>query len=138
VDEPRAEGRGAPSGELGTAIDRDFGSFTGFKAQLTAAASTLQGSGWGALSFEPLGARLIVQQIYDHQSNVGTGTVPLLVIDMWEHAYYLRYKNRKNEWIDAFWELVNCADVEARFASAPRSTARVELRRVAARTASAR
>ena len=62
--------------------------------------SNVQGSGWGALTWEPLGQRLIVEQIYDHQSNVGQGAPPLLVLDMWEHAYYLQYRNVKADWVD--------------------------------------
>ena len=60
----------------------------------------MQGSGWGALTWEPLGQRLIVEQVYDHQSNVGQGAPPLLVLDMWEHAYYLQYQNVKADWVD--------------------------------------
>jgi Fe-Mn family superoxide dismutase len=108
-------GGGTPSGSLGKAIDRHFGSFDAFKSQLTSAASTIQGSGWGALSWEPLGKRLVVEQVFDHQGNVGNGTLPILVIDMWEHAYYLQYQNRKNEWLEGFWDLVDWTDVAARF-----------------------
>ena len=75
----------------------------------------MQGSGWGALSWEPLGQRLIVEQVYDHQGNVGQGGPPLLVVDMWEHAYYLQYQNRKTEWVDAFWNIVDWSDVAYRF-----------------------
>jgi superoxide dismutase, Fe-Mn family len=108
-------GGGTPSGSLAKAIERDFGSFDAFKAQLTSAASTIQGSGWGSLSWEPLGKRLVVEQVFDHQGNVGNGTLPILVIDMWEHAYYLQYQNRKNEWLEGFWDLVDWTDVAARF-----------------------
>ncbi len=75
----------------------------------------MQGSGWGALTWEPLGQRLIVEQVYDHQSNVGQGAPPLLVLDMWEHAYYLQYKNVKADWVKSFWEIVNWPDVSSRF-----------------------
>ncbi len=109
-------GGGEPTDELAAALARDFGSFAAFKAQLTAAASTVQGSGWGALSWEPLGKRLLVEQVFDHQGNTGNSTVPLLVVDMWEHAYYLQYRNKKAAWLDAFWELVNWPDVAARYA----------------------
>ena len=109
-----------PTGDLASAIDDNLGSFDAFKAQLTEAAMNVQGSGWAALSWEPLGQRLIVEQIYDHQGNVGQGGPPLLVLDMWEHAYYLQYENRKAEWVDAFWELVDWDDVATRFTSARR------------------
>jgi Fe-Mn family superoxide dismutase len=108
-------GGGTPSGSLGGAIDQHFGSFDEFKAQLTSAATAVQGSGWGALSWEPLGKRLVVEQVYDHQGNIGNGTLPILVVDMWEHAYYLQFRNRKNEWVKNFWDLVNWGDVAARF-----------------------
>jgi len=112
------EGGDKPEGELAAAIDEYFGSFDGFAAQLTEAANNVQGSGWGALSWEPVGHRLIIEQVYDHQGNVGQGGPPLLVCDMWEHAYYLQYENRKTEWVDAFWNIVNWPDVAARFEKA--------------------
>lgn len=108
-------GGGEPSGTIGPALARDFGSEAAFKEQLTAAAASVQGSGWGALSWEPLGKRLLVEQVYDHQGNTGNSTVPILVVDMWEHAYYLQYRNKKAAWLEAFWQLVNWQDVAARF-----------------------
>jgi Fe-Mn family superoxide dismutase len=112
------DGGGKPEGDLAAAIEESFGTFEGFRNQLNQAALNVQGSGWGALTWEPLGKRLIVEQIYDHQSNVGQGAPPLLVLDMWEHAYYLQYRNVKKDWVDAFWEIVNWPDVTARFARA--------------------
>ena len=88
-----------PDGELAAAIDESFGTFEGFRNQLTQASLNVQGSGWGALTWEPVAQRLIVEQVYDHQSNVGQGAPPLLVLDMWEHAYYLQYKNVKADWV---------------------------------------
>jgi superoxide dismutase, Fe-Mn family len=110
---PKAGGR--PSGALAAAIDRDFGTFDAFRAQLTQAAGTVMGSGWAAIVWEPLARKLLVSQIYDHQSNVAQGGSPLLVLDAWEHAYYLQYQNRKTEFFDAVWNLWNWADVERRF-----------------------
>jgi Fe-Mn family superoxide dismutase len=109
------DGCGEPAGELAAALAESFGSFTGFKKQLTEATSTVQGSGWGALAWDPLGGGLIVEQIYDHQANVGQAAVPLLVIDIWEHAFYLQYKNVKADYVAAVWNLVDWADVAARF-----------------------
>jgi Fe-Mn family superoxide dismutase len=109
------DGGGKPEGDLAAAIDAGFGTFEGLKNQLTESALNVQGSGWGALTWEPLGQRLIVEQVYDHQSNVGQGAPPLLVLDMWEHAYYLQYKNVKADWVKAFWEIVNWPDVSSRF-----------------------
>jgi len=112
------DGGGQPEGELAAAITESFGSFDAFKAQLTAASTTIQGSGWGALAWEPLGQYLVVEQVYDHQGNIGNGALPLLVIDAWEHAFYLQYKNVKADWVTAFWNIVNWPDVAARFAAA--------------------
>jgi len=109
------DGGGEPDGELAAAVAEYFGSFAAFRAQLTEAAMNVQGSGWGALSWEPMAGRLIVEQVYDHQGNVGQGGPPLLVLDMWEHAYYLQYKNVKKDWVEAYWHLVNWPDVAARF-----------------------
>ena len=108
-------GGGRPEGELAAAIDEYFGSFDAFRNQLSEAAGTVQGSGWGALSWEPLGQRLYIEQIYDHQGNTGQSGVPLLVIDAWEHAYYLQYENRRPEYIAALWNIVNWDDVSERF-----------------------
>ena len=105
-------------GELAAAIDDSFGSFDGFKSQLTQASTTVQGSGWGALAWEPMAGRLIVEQIYDHQGNVGQGSTPILVFDAWEHAFYLQYLNVKGDYVKAWWNVVNWADVTERFTKA--------------------
>lgn len=78
---------------------------------------SIQGSGWGALCYEPVGGELIVEQIYDHQGNLGNAAVPLLVLDMWEHAYYLQYRNEKQKWVTRFWDVVDWRDVAARLKS---------------------
>lgn len=111
------DGGGSPEGELAAAIDDTFGSADKLRAQLTQATATVQGSGWGALAWEPMSGRLVVEQVYDHQGNIGNGCVPLLVIDAWEHAYYLQYKNVRADWIKAFWQIVNWDDVAGRFAA---------------------
>ncbi len=109
------DGGGEPEGELAAAVKESFGSYDALRAQISEAANNVQGSGWAALSWEPISARLIVEQIYDHQGNVGQGGPPLLVLDMWEHAFYLQYKNVKKDWVEAFWNIVNWPDVAARF-----------------------
>jgi len=107
-----------PDGDMAAAIDESFGSFEGFRSQLSEAALNVQGSGWGALTWEPVAQQLIVEQVYDHQSNVGQGAPPLLVLDMWEHAYYLQFKNVKADWVESFWNIVNWPDVAQRFGKA--------------------
>jgi Fe-Mn family superoxide dismutase len=107
-------GGGAPRGGLASAIDRDFGSFDKLKKQLIQTAATIMGSGWGALVWDPVTRRLGTTQIHDHQSDVTQAGVPLLVIDAWEHAYYLQYQNRKTDFFTALFELWNWTDVEAR------------------------
>jgi superoxide dismutase, Fe-Mn family len=111
-------GGGEPQGDLAAAIQRDFGGFAKMKAQLTSAAATVMGSGWGALVYEPLAGRLLTCQIYDHQSNFTQGGTPLMVIDAWEHAYYLQYKNQKQAFFDAVWNLWNWPDIAARYRAA--------------------
>jgi Fe-Mn family superoxide dismutase len=108
-------GGGQPDGDLALAIQDSFGSFDAFASQLSKAALGLQGSGWGALTWEPLGQRLVVEQVSDHQNNVSSGTLPLLVLDMWEHAYYLQYRQVKSDWVTAFWRLVDWEEVARRF-----------------------
>jgi len=112
------DGGDRPDGDLAAALDEHFGSFDAFRAQLTQATTTIQGSGWGALAWEPLGRRLLVEQVYDHQGNVGNGSIPLLVFDAWEHAFYLQYKNVKADFVAALWKIVHWGDVAERFARA--------------------
>ncbi|AEW99294.1 superoxide dismutase [Streptantibioticus cattleyicolor] len=112
------DGGDHPDGALADAIDEHLGGFEAFKKQLTVATSSVQGSGWGVLAWEPLGKRLIVEQVYDHHGNVGQGSTPLLVFDAWEHAYYLQYKNVRPDYVTKLWDLVNWNDVAARFAKA--------------------
>jgi Fe-Mn family superoxide dismutase len=107
-----------PSDELASAIDEFFGSFEAFKAHFSAASLGIQGSGWGILSWDPVGARLIVQQLFDQQANTAQGTVPILQLDMWEHAFYLDYQNVKADYVTAFWNIVNWDNVAQRFAAA--------------------
>ncbi|MEZ7125166.1 superoxide dismutase [Nonomuraea sp. AD125B] len=109
------DGGDRPDGELGDAITEHFGSFDAFKKQLTTATATVQGSGWGVLAWEPLGRRLVVEQVYDHHGNVGMNTTPLLVFDAWEHAYYLQYRNVRPDYVEKLWGLINWNDVIARY-----------------------
>ena len=117
------EGGDKPTGELAAAIDEFFGSFDAFRAHFTASALGIQGSGWSILVWDILGQKLIIEQLYDHQGNLAVGSIPLLMLDMWEHAFYLDYQNVKPEYVKAFWNIVNWADVQARFAAASQNTA---------------
>ncbi|MEY4039375.1 MAG: hypothetical protein RLZZ52_243 [Actinomycetota bacterium] len=116
-----------PTGELAAAIDEYFGSFDAFKAQFNAVAMGLQGSGWAFLAWDALGKNLIIEQLYDQQGNIAAGTIPLLMLDMWEHAFYLDYKNVKGDYVTAFWNIINWADVSARFEAARKGASSVLL-----------
>ena len=111
----KAKAEPEPRGALAEQIKRDFGSFAIFRKQMNAAASTVMGSGWGALVWEPLLGRLMTVQIYDHQSNITQAGIPIMVLDAWEHAWYLQYENRKTDFFEATWNLWNWEDVAARF-----------------------
>lgn len=105
---------GQPDGELAAAVDAHFGTFDQFKAQLTQAAMTIMGSGWAALMWEPISRRLLTTQIHDHQSQTTQGGIPLLVVDAWEHAYYLQHGPDKKAYFDALWNVWNWEDVATR------------------------
>jgi Fe-Mn family superoxide dismutase len=116
------EGGDKPTGELAAAIDEFFGSYDAFRAHFTAAALGIQGSGWAILAWDILGSKLIIEQLYDHQGNLAVGSIPLLMLDMWEHAFYLDYQNVKGEYVKAFWEIVSWPDIQARFEAARSKT----------------
>ena len=112
------EGGDKPTGELASAIDQYFGSYDSFRAHFTASAMGIQGSGWSILAWDVLGQRLIIEQLYDQQGNLVAASVPLLMLDMWEHAFYLDYQNVKADYVAAFWNIVSWGDVQARFEAA--------------------
>jgi Fe-Mn family superoxide dismutase len=115
------DGGDKPTGELAAAIDDQFGSFDAFAAHFSAVANGVQGSGWSILAWESIGQKLVIVQLYDQQANLALGLVPLLMLDMWEHAFYLQYRNVKAKWVEAFWNLVNWDDVEKRLAGASKT-----------------
>ena len=117
------DGGDKPTGELASAIDEFFGSFDAFRAHFAAVALGIQGSGWTILAWESIGQKLVIEQLYDHQGNLAAGTVPLLLLDMWEHAFYLQYRNVKADYVNAWWNVVNWADAQARFIKARTQTA---------------
>src|SRR5262249_55231239 len=114
------QGGDQPSGELGSAIERDFGGFDLFKKQMIQVAMTVMGSGWAALVWDPVTSRLGTTQIQDHQSQITQAGVPLLVIDAWEHAYYLQYKTEKVRFFEALWNIWDWGDVAERYVAAQR------------------
>ncbi len=114
-------GGGEPEGELMEAIKDAFGSFDGFVKQFTAVATGIQGSGWSVLAYDSIGGRLTTFQMYDQANNVPAGTLPILMLDMWEHAFYLDYLNVIADYVKAFWNLVNWQDVAARLEDAKKT-----------------
>ena len=111
-------GGGRPEGELAEAIKDSFGSFEKFQAHFTATALGIQGSGWAVLAYDSISGKLVVFQLFDQQGNVPVGTIPLFMVDMWEHAFYLDYLNVKADYLKAVWNIANWQDVAARLADA--------------------
>ncbi|OIH94571.1 superoxide dismutase [Curtobacterium sp. MCBA15_001] len=107
-----------PEGELAAAIDEFFGSFESFQAQFAAVANGIQGSGWSVLAWDTVGQKLVTFQLFDQQANVPLGVVPIFMLDMWEHAFYLDYLNVKADYVKAVWNIVDWENVAARFATA--------------------
>jgi Fe-Mn family superoxide dismutase len=117
------DGGGEPTGDLAEAIGATFGGFGQFQKAFNANALGVQGSGWSVLAYDTFGQRLGLLQVFDHQGNLPAGQVPVLLLDMWEHAFYLQYKNVKPDYVSAFWNITNWADVAERFTSARTKTA---------------
>ena len=111
-------GGGEPSGDLAAQLDEHFGGFARFKKHMIEAASSIQGSGWALAAWDPASKRIIIEQVYDHQGNHGQGTLPLLAIDAWEHAYYLQYRNVKADFFNAVWNVFDWNDVNAKYKAA--------------------
>ncbi|CAG7839831.1 superoxide dismutase [Clostridium novyi B str. ATCC 27606] len=108
-------GGSTPSGDILDRINKDFGNLENFKKQFSASAATVEGSGWCILVFIPELNKLQIMQIEKHQNLVILGSIPLLVLDMWEHAYYLKYQNRRADFINAWWNIVNWNEVNKRY-----------------------
>jgi len=111
-------GRGEPSAALAQAIGDSFGSKEKMLAQFAAATKAVEASGWGVLAWEPLGRRLMVLQVEKHQDLTVWGCVPILVCDVWEHAYYLKYQNNRGAHVDAVMGILDWQSASERFAAA--------------------
>jgi len=109
---------GEPSGELGKAINAQFGDYGKFKAQLAAVSGAVEASGWGLLGYHPSAKKLMILQVENHQKQTAWGIVPLLLVDVFEHAYYLKYQNRRPEYINNLFSVINWNNVAERYESA--------------------
>ncbi len=111
----KPNGGGEPKGAPKEAIAKEFGSFSRFRQEFTQAALSVEGSGWAALSYDTQCRRLVIQQIEKHNANVVPAMPILLVLDVFEHAYYIDYKNARAKFIEAFWNVANWDEAEKRF-----------------------
>lgn len=112
---------GEPAGMIGDAIAKAFGSAAAFKAQFSKAAASVKGSGWAVLAYEPVGDQLFILQLKQHDLQLPPGIVTLLPLDVWEHAYYLKYHNARADYIKAWWNVVNWDHVHEIYMSAKRA-----------------
>jgi len=115
---PAKKGGSKPSGTLGNAIDAEFGSFERFKKEFTQAANSVEGSGWAALTYCRHTKRPIIMQVEKHNTNVYPGFKILMVLDVFEHAYYIDYKNDRAKFVEAFWSIINWDEISKRFQEA--------------------
>jgi Fe-Mn family superoxide dismutase len=111
---PPSRGGGKPGGMLGDALEKEFGSFERFRKEFTQAAVSVEGSGWAALSYCRQTYRPIIMQIEKHNTNVYPMFRILMVLDVFEHAYYIDYKNDRAKFVEAFWNIVNWDEVNRR------------------------
>lgn len=113
----KPNGGGDATGAIADQINKDFGSYDAFKKQFTAAATAVEGSGWTLLGWNRMFGKLVILQVEKHQNLTQWDIVPLLIVDVWEHAYYLKYQNKRAAFVEAWWNLVNWDDVNNRFGS---------------------
>jgi len=108
-------GGGTPKGELAKVIDAEFGLFERFKKEFTKTAISVEGSGWAIVTYCQKTQRILILQVEKHNVNIVPGFPVILALDVWEHAYYLDYKNDRAKFVEAFWNIVNWDAVGARF-----------------------
>ena len=113
----------APRGELLKAIERDFGSFDGFKGLLSKTATGVDGSGWAIFGYQPFSGRLMVVPCDNHERLTAWGLIPLMVIDVWEHAYYLKHRNRRGDFVNSLFSILDWDNAHARYEAARKLTA---------------
>lgn len=111
----KSGGGGEPEGEIADLLEKEFGSFERFKKEFSQTALSVEGSGWAALSFCEKTKRPLIMQIEKHNINLYPNFQILMVLDVWEHAYYLDYKNQKAKFVEAFWNIINWQEITKRF-----------------------
>ncbi len=107
-----------PEGQLLRDIEKDFGSYDKLKTYIAATSKNVDGAGWGILGYQPYSKKLTIMQCENHEKLTQWGVIPLLVIDVWEHAYYLKYKNKRNDFVDALFNIINWDNVAERLDTA--------------------
>jgi Fe-Mn family superoxide dismutase len=104
-----------PKGDLLKSIELNFGDFDKLKGYIAATSKNVDGNGWGILGYQPYSQKLTILQCENHEKLTQWGVIPLLVIDVWEHAYYLKYRNKRADFVDALFQLINWDNVAERF-----------------------
>jgi len=110
-----ANKKSQPTGDLLKRIEKDFGSTNKMQGMIAKISKSIEGSGWGILAYQPYSDNLVVLQCENHHKLTVWGAVPLLVIDVWEHAYYLKYKNKRGDFVDALMNIINWDNVAQRY-----------------------
>jgi len=110
-----ANKKSQPTGDLLKRIEKDFGSTNKMQEMIAKISKSIEGSGWGILAYQPYSDNLVVLQCENHHKLTVWGAVPLLVIDVWEHAYYLKYKNKRGDFVDALMNIINWDNVAQRY-----------------------
>ncbi len=108
-------GKGGEPGDIGKLLEKEFGSIERFKEEFTKVAVSVEGSGWAVLAYDPLVKKLMIMQIEKHNMNLVPSLPVLMAVDVWEHAYYLDYKNERGKFVEAFWNIVNWNGINERF-----------------------
>ncbi len=109
-----------PKAALLKQIEKDFGSYDKLKGYLAATSKNVDGNGWGILGYQPYSTKLIILQCENHEKLTQWGVIPLLLVDVWEHAYYLKYKNKRADFVDTMLQIINWDNVDDRFDTALR------------------